>query len=92
MTGIKDSLRSAVGSAVGSVTSVNDKAENSGSALLDRLGDKVLGPTAESGTNDAPVIAPDATVTPDTQGRRSRHPEGHDPFRGDEAPAPADEP
>ncbi|KAH9176248.1 hypothetical protein EDB89DRAFT_2065612 [Lactarius sanguifluus] len=87
MTGIKDSLRSAVGSTVGSV---NDKAETSGSALLDRLGDKLLGPTAESETKDAPVIAPDATLTPDTQGRRSRHPDGQDPFHGD-APAPADE-
>ncbi|KAH9061351.1 hypothetical protein EDB87DRAFT_1682773 [Lactarius vividus] len=91
MTGIKDSLRSAVDSVVGSVNSVDvdNKAENSGSALLDRLGDRVFGPTAESETNDAPIIAPDATITPATQGRRSRRPDGQDPFSG-EVPAPAD--
>ena len=41
-----------------------------------RLGDKIFGQTAESQTNDAPVIAPDASITPVTQGRRSRHPDG----------------
>jgi hypothetical protein len=36
----------------------------------------VLGPTAESESTNATVIAPDASTTPVTQGRRSRHPDG----------------
>jgi hypothetical protein len=82
-------LQTAVDSVVGSVESVDNKAEQTGASLLDRLGDKVLGPTAESEADNTQVIAPDATITPVTQGRRSRHPDGQDPFRS-EAPAPAD--
>ncbi|KAF8265514.1 hypothetical protein EI94DRAFT_1831156 [Lactarius quietus] len=85
MSGLKDALQSVVGSAA----LVDSKADNAGNSLLDRLGDKVLGPTAESETNNAPIIAPDATITPVTQGRRSLRPDGQDPFRSD-APAPAD--
>ncbi|KAI9442279.1 hypothetical protein H4582DRAFT_2072823 [Lactarius indigo] len=86
MTGIK----SAVDTVVGSVSSLGNKVENSGTSLLDRLGDKTHGPTAESETNDASVIAPDASTIPDTQGRRSLHPSGQDPFRNSDEPAPAD--
>ncbi|KAH9011474.1 hypothetical protein EDB85DRAFT_2159902 [Lactarius pseudohatsudake] len=89
MTGIKDTLESAIDEVVGSVSSVEGKVENSGSSLLNWLGDKVLGQTAEEKTKNAPAIAPDATTTiPVTHGRRSRHPDGQDPFHGD-APAPA---
>ncbi|KAH9038703.1 hypothetical protein EDB85DRAFT_2141596 [Lactarius pseudohatsudake] len=88
MTGIKDTLESAIGRVVGSVSGVEDKVENSGSSLLDRLSDKVLGRTAEEETKNAPAIAPDATTMPVTQGRRSRRPDGQDPFHGDTS-APA---
>ncbi|KAI9455363.1 hypothetical protein BJY52DRAFT_1213342 [Lactarius psammicola] len=90
MTGIKDALKTAVDSIVGSVGPVGDKAENTSSTLADRLGDKVFGSTAESEVSNAAVIAPDASTIPVTQGRRSRAPDGKDPFRS-EAPAPADE-
>ncbi|KAN0134022.1 hypothetical protein V8E53_008240 [Lactarius tabidus] len=82
-------IKTAVESVVGSVQSADKDATKGGAALLDRLGDKLLGPTAESETNNASVIAPDATTTPSTQGRRSLHPDGNDPFRSASAPAPA---
>jgi len=87
MSGI---IKDAINSVVGSVGDTDAKAENSGSSLLDRLGDKVFGQTAESQYNDAPVIAPDASTMPVTQGRRSHRPDGQDPFHSS-APIPADE-
>jgi hypothetical protein len=92
MTG---SIKTAIESVVDSVKGVDNSAEKKGAALLEKFGDKVLGPTAESETNNAPIIAPDATLTPSTQGRRSRHPDGNDPFRSGltaSPPAPASEP
>ncbi|KAF8274592.1 hypothetical protein EI94DRAFT_1825550 [Lactarius quietus] len=86
--GIKDTI----GSIVESLQSGEAKADVAGTDLLNRLGDKAFGPTAESVTKNAPVIAPDATITPDTQGRRSLRSDGHDPFHSDapgSAPAPA---
>lgn len=83
--GIKDTLSTAVDNVVGSVETVDKTAEKKGTALLDRLGDKIFGPTAESENNNAPVIAPDASTMPVSTGRRSLRPDGQDPFRGDTA-------
>jgi len=90
--GIREALRSAVDRVVTSTENVDERAENTGSGLMDRLGDKVFGKTAESETNDAPVSALDASTTSVAQGRRSRRADGQDPFRNEppkEAPAPA---
>lgn len=38
------------------------------------------GEDATPETNNAPVIAPDASTTPVTKGRRSHRPDGQDPF------------
>ncbi|KAH9019662.1 hypothetical protein EDB84DRAFT_1565982 [Lactarius hengduanensis] len=81
--GLTDIVRAAVGSVAGTTETV-DKTEDTGSSLLDRIGDAVLGHSAESDTMDAPIIAPEASTgtMPVTQGRRSHRPDGEDAFRG----------
>ncbi|KAK5994417.1 hypothetical protein PT974_04891 [Cladobotryum mycophilum] len=61
---------------------VKGKVETAGDqSVLDKLGDKLFGPTAESTTSVADdSVAPDAAITPVTQGRRSHRPDGQDPF------------
>ncbi|KAH9025483.1 hypothetical protein EDB84DRAFT_1564049 [Lactarius hengduanensis] len=78
--GLTDIVRAAVGSVVGTTETV-DKTENTGSSLLGRIGDAILGRSAESETKDAPVIAPQASTAPVTQGRRSLGPDGKDLLR-----------
>ena len=47
-----------------------ESSETTGSSLLDRLGDKIFGPTAESETSNAPVIAPVDSAKPRDSERR----------------------
>ncbi|KAH9083334.1 hypothetical protein EDB83DRAFT_2511599 [Lactarius deliciosus] len=85
--GLTDLARAAVGSVFGATETV-DTTEDTSSSFLDRIGDAVLGHSAESETKDAPVIAPQASTTPVTHGRRSQGPSGKDVFHSQE-PAPA---
>jgi len=82
-------IKGAIGSVAGSAEAVDNKAESTSSSFLDRLGDKIFGPTAESKTNDAPIVAPDASTIPVTEGRRSGRKDGTDPFRSGAPAAPA---
>ncbi|KAI9437677.1 hypothetical protein H4582DRAFT_2077272 [Lactarius indigo] len=89
--GLTDIIKAAVDSVVGTTDTV-DKSEDTSASLLERAADAVLGKTAESQTKHASVIAPEASTTPVTQGRRSQAPDGKDSYHKKPAQEPAPTP
>jgi len=70
-----------LGTVVSALVGANRRVEETADSVVDALGDKLLGPTAESETRNAEIIAPQASTEPNTVGRRSKGPDGQDPYR-----------
>ncbi|KAI0298555.1 hypothetical protein BC826DRAFT_1103050 [Russula brevipes] len=69
-----------LGAVVGALVGAERRVENAADSVSDALGDKLFGPTAESELKNAVAVAPEATTEPTTVGRRSKRPDGQDPF------------
>jgi len=68
---------------VGALAGANRRGDEAANNASSALGEKLFGSTAESEYRNAEVIAPEASTQPTTVGRRSKHPDGSDPFHGD---------
>jgi len=70
-----------INTVIGALQGANRHAENAANSVSGALGEKLFGPTAESELRKAEPIAPSASHEPTTVGRRSKDPDGGDPFR-----------
>jgi hypothetical protein len=66
---------------IGALQGANRRAEDAANSASNAVGEKLFGPTAESELRKAEPIAPSASHEPTTAGRRSKGPDGRDPFR-----------
>jgi hypothetical protein len=70
-----------INTVIGALQGANRRAEDAANSASNALGEKLFGPTAESELRKAEPIAPSASQEPTTAGRRSKGPDGSDPFR-----------
>ncbi|KAI0266697.1 hypothetical protein BC834DRAFT_1040987 [Gloeopeniophorella convolvens] len=77
---------------IGKLVGTESKIEESARSLLDKIGDKTLGQTAESQYNESQPVQADGSEVrvPTTEGRRSVGPDGKDTYHGnaDKDPSP----
>lgn len=83
-----------INTVIGVLQGANRRAEDAANSASNALAEKLFGPTAESELRKAEPIAPSASHEPTTAGRRSKGPNGSDPFRasGDSLECKPDEP